>query len=247
MASETIIAWTDHTFNAWWGCVKVSEGCRNCYAAGLAQRYGHDVFGPGKGRRLFGAAHWQEPFTWVKQASADRRRHRVFCGSMMDWAEAHPDVKGARALLWDTIRATPELDWQLLTKRPGNIAAMLPEDWGDGWPHVWLGTSVEDMTQAHRVATLSGIPAAVRFMSYEPALGPLDDLDLTGLHWVIYGGESGAKYREHDLAWPRAMREKCERAGVAFFFKQSAARFTERGTTLDGETIRLYPRTPFDA
>lgn len=241
MADKTIIAWTDHTFNAWWGCTKVSSGCANCYAADLAQRYGHDVFGPTAGRRTFGPKHWGEPIEWNKQAEAEGRRHRVFCGSMMDWAEARPDLMPHRRALWYVIRATPWLDWQLLTKRPENITAFLPDDWGAGYRNVWLGTSIESNAYAHRANTLRQIPAVVRFVSYEPALGPLDQLDLTGLHWVIYGGESGAKHRDHDITWPREMKARCAAARVAFFFKQSPDRFTERGTTLDGETVRMYP------
>ena len=146
-----------------------------------------------------------------------------------------------RAKLFDAIRLTPALDWQLLTKRPENFARFLPADWGQGWPNVWLGVSIETMDYAGRADILRGIPAAVRFLSYEPALGPLDGLDLTGIDWVIYGGESGPGFRGHDLAWPRAMRAKCEAAGIAFFYKQSPAHRTEMGTTLDGETVRKYP------
>lgn len=97
------------------------------------------------------------------------------------------------------------------------------------------------MRVAARADHLRVIPAAVRFISYEPALGPLDDLDITGIDWIIYGGESGPGFRGHDLAWPRVMRDRCEEAGAAFFYKQSPAFRTEVGTTLDGATVQQYP------
>jgi len=238
----TIIAWTDHTFNAWWGCVKVSAGCKNCYADTLSKSYGFaNLWGANSERRTFGEKHWANPVAWNREAATEGRAHRVFCGSMMDWAEDHPTAEATRPQLWQVIRDTPMLQWQLLTKRPERIRACLPQDWGDGYPNVWLGTSVEDMRVANRVDYLRDIPATVRFISYEPALGPLDDLNITGLDWVIYGGESGPGYRPHDLDWPRAMRLKCKQSDVAFFYKQAAAPRTEMGTTLDGETVRKYP------
>lgn len=219
----------------------MSDGCKHCYADETAARRGWDVWGKGKARRTFGDKHWAEPLTWNRAAEKEGKRRRVFCSSMCDVFEDHPTIIAQHEKLWPLIRATPMLDWQLVTKRPERIREMLPTDWRDGWSNVWLGTSVEDMRVASRVDHLRSIPAAVRFISYEPALGPLDDLDISGIDWVIYGGESGPKHRPHDLAWPRAMRAKCDAAGVAFFFKQSAARFTEMGTTLDGETVRNYP------
>lgn len=241
MSEQTIVAWTDHTFNPVWGCEKVSAGCKNCYAERLAERYGFQVWGRENPRRVFGESHWSQPLAWENKAAREHRRHRVFCGSMCDIFEDHPTTAAELKKLWPLIRETPHLDWQLLTKRPHRIAGSLPADWNAGYPNVWLGTSIEDMRVAERADHLRRIPAAVRFISYEPALGPLDDLDLTGISWLIYGGESGPKHREHDLSWPRAMRLKCAEAGVAFFFKQSAAYRTETGITLDGETVREYP------
>src|SRR5262249_35245065 len=144
-------------------------------------------------RREFGEKHWGEPYKWNDAAKAEGRRRRVFCGSMMDWAEDHPVAEKIRPRLWATIAATPWLDGQLLTKRPERIRASLPENWGDGYANVWLGTSIESMKVAERADYLREILAAVRFISYEPALGPLDELDITGIDWVIYGGESGHK------------------------------------------------------
>ena len=239
---KTIIAWTDHTYNAWWGCAKISAGCKNCYAESLAARFGFpNLWGPDSDRRTFGDKHWRQPLEWNHDAIVEGRRRKVFCGSMMDWAEDHPIAEAIRPRIFETIRATPNLDWQLLTKRTERIEKCLPSDWGGGYPNVWLGTTIEGPDVACRADILRNIPAAVRFVSYEPAIGPLDDLSLSGIDWVIYGGESGKNYRDHNLDWPRAMRDKCRASGTAFFFKQSAAWRTEIGTTLDGETIREYP------
>jgi protein gp37 len=161
---------------------------------------------------------------------------------MCDVFEDHPTVADEREKLWPLIRVTPWLDWQILTKRPERILANLPSDWLNGYPNVWLGTSIENNEYVHRADDLRHIPATVRFVSYEPALGPLDRLNLTGLDWVIYGGESGPEHRPHDLTWPRQMKAMCESAGVAFFYKQSAALRTELGTTLDDQVVREYPR-----
>lgn len=241
MSEATIIAWTDHTFNIAWGCQKISPGCAHCYADTLSRRYGWDVWGPGKTRRTFGAKRWAEPIKWNALAKSERNIHLVFSSSMCDYCEDHPTIDQERAKLWPLIRQTPWLHWQLLTKRADRIEQCLPDDWGSGYPNVWLGVSVENMDYSWRVDCLRGIPAAVRFISYEPALGPLDSIDLSGIDWVIFGGESGAGYRAADLQWSRDMRDKCAADGVAYFHKQASHFFTERGTTLDGETVRAWP------
>lgn len=180
MGSETIIAWTDHTFNIAWGCTKVSPGCAHCYAETGSKRYGHSVWGPKNPRRTFGDKHWNEPLKWNRDAEKEGRRHRVFCSSMCDIFEKHPTIDQEREKLWPLIRSTPRLDWQLLTKRPERIAQRLPQDWAEGYPNVWLGTSVENQKYADlRIPVLLQIPAVVRFISYEPALGPID---LTRIH-----------------------------------------------------------------
>lgn len=241
MAEKTIIAWTNHTFNIAWGCVKVSPGCKNCYADGLSRRYGHDVWGPNKDRRTFGAKHWREPFQWDADAGRAGERRRVFCSSMCDVFEDHPTIDRERERLWYVIESTPNLDWQLLTKRPERIGPNLPRDWGDGWPNVWLGTSIENNDYVGRADHLRAVPATVRYISYEPAIGPVPDLDLTGIDWLIYGGESGPKYRPEDKQWARDVRANCEASGTAFFHKQSAAYRTEIGIELDGQIVRDYP------
>lgn len=237
MGTETGIAWTDHTFNIAWGCQKVSPGCTHCYAEDLSTRYGHGVWGPGKPRRTFGAKHWAEPIAWNRAAMKAKRRdkacperRRVFCSSMCDIFEDHPTIERELRKLWPLIRETPSLDWQLLTKRAERIAESLPADWGGGYANVWLGVSIETREYEWRVQLLRRVPARVRFVSYEPALGPVAGIDLTGIDWLIYGGESGAEFRRDEEQWARDIREQCDREGVAFFFKQRAARYPGTGT-----------------
>jgi protein gp37 len=152
----------------------VSPGCENCYAEAFSKRTGNAVWGKNAPRRLFGEKHWNEPVKWNRQAEAEGRRHRVFCASMADVFEDRRDLDGERARLWALIAETPWLDWQLLTKRPANVAGMVP--WGDEWPaNVWLGTTVEDQRRAdERIPELLSIPAKVRFLSCEPLLGWVD-------------------------------------------------------------------------
>lgn len=248
MAERTAIAWTDHTFNPWLGCRKVSEGCRNCYAERLVRdRMRVEAWGSAA-RRKTGRDTWRQPARWNARAFAEGRSRRVFSGSLCDVFEDRPELAPWRAELFATIRATPGLDWQLLTKRPGNLARMLPGDWGQGWPNVWLGTSVEDARWLGRVGVLARVPAAVRFVSYEPALGSIaewleQEKGLDGIDWLIYGGESGPGFRRESKQWARDARDVCGRAGVAFFHKQSAGHRTELGIELDGEVLRAFPRS----
>jgi protein gp37 len=247
MGEKTIIAWTDHTYNPWQGCSKVSAGCANCYAATFTKnRMGLHLWGDSAPRRIT-KGPWKEVLSWQRKAAAGEPgilgngQHLVFTGSMCDWAEDRPDLVEPRKAMWEVIRTSPNLIFQMLTKRPQNIGKFLPDDWDEGYPNVWLGTSVEDMRVAERADILREIPAVVRFVSYEPALGPLNDLDLTGIDWVIFGGESGSGFRPMDVQWARDMRTKCEENGTAFFFKQSAAFRTEKGIELDGEIVRNFP------
>jgi protein gp37 len=248
---KTTIEWTatrlengtvlpGYTFNPWWGCLKVSPGCEHCYADALARRYGFDVWGPAKttSRRMMSENYWKQPRKWNKDAEADGVRRRVFCASMADVFEDHPDVEAARKRLFNLILETPNLDWLLLTKRPENILRFLPETWGGNvLPNMWLGTSVENQVQADtRIPELLKVPARVRFLSCEPLLGDINlgllgtlPGQLTGgayrlahqyIHWVIVGGESGPQARPMHPEWARSLRDQCQAAGVSFFFKQ---------------------------
>lgn len=246
MGQVTGISWTDHTFNLVWGCTKVSSGCANCYAEKLANRYRgvDDMWGPNGTRRVLGDTYWKQPAKWRLHAEIANERRKVFCSSMCDIFEPHPIVGQQLAKLWPIIRETsPWLIWQLLTKRPEEIALKLPSDWEHGYPNVWLGVSIEDNAQVHRADALREIPAAFRFVSYEPALGDLDALDLSGLSWVIFGGESGPGFRACDLQWARNMRDRCKSSGVAFYFKQTSAFRTGTDPQLDGETLHEFPNT----
>jgi len=244
MGDSTAIAWTDHTFNPWMGCHKVSQGCKHCYAETLINKRGWGaVWGPHGKRQRTGTAVWRKPRRWNHDAELADRPARVFCASLADVFEDHPGPNEWRDDVFDVIRETPWLDWQLLTKRPENLGRMLPADWGEGWPNVWLGTSIEDNRVAHRAIELTSVPAFVHFVSYEPAIGPLDELDLTDIDWMIVGGESGPGYRPMDIQWARDMRVRCEEAEIPYFFKQSAAPRTEMGIDALGEIVRNYPRS----
>lgn len=173
MTDNTKIEWTDATFNPWWGCVRVSPACRNCYADSTASRWGHNVWRKNGPRRMMSDANWAKPIKWNRDAEKTGVPTLVFCASMADVFEDHPDVTEPRKRLWDLIAVTPHLRWQILTKRPENIAGMSP--WTT-WPdYVHLGTSVETQRFAEqRIPHLLAIDCSVRFLSCEPLLGPLD-------------------------------------------------------------------------
>lgn len=241
MADETEIAWTDSTFNPWWGCSKVGPGCDHCYAESLDRRTGGDHWGPDKTPRLMSLKNWNGPLRWQREAMASGKRRRVFCGSMCDWADKNAP-EGERERLWGLIRETPMLGWQLLTKRASRIAERLPDDWGGGYDNVWLGVTVENRKHGlPRIEYLRMVPAKVRFLSIEPLLEDLGELDLSGIHWVIVGGESGAQARPMDPAWVDNIRRQCEAQGVPFFFKQWGGRRDKGGCDLGGTEIKQWP------
>jgi protein gp37 len=234
MAAESKIEWTDSTFNPWLGCTKVARSggapsaCDFCYAEGWSKRTGQVRWGNHPRRRTT-AAYWRNPIAWNAGASEFRckhgRRRRVFCASLADVFDNQVDPIW-RTDLFDLIRTCDQLDWQLLTKRPQNIRKMLPDDWGAGYPNVWLGTTAEDARAYRQRAThLFRIPAAVHFISYEPAMGELGCLEIDGSapDWVIIGGESGVradKIRLMKPAWARQVILECRRVGAAPFLKQ---------------------------
>ena len=248
MGGDTKIEWAEHTFNPWEGCQKVGPGCDNCYAEARDIRFtGGTHWGPGAPRRRTSAANWAKPLKWNRDAAKTGTRPRVFCASLADVFDNAVDPAW-RADLWALIWSTPHLDWLLLTKRPGNIAAMIPQgvDWGAGWVNVWLGCTVVNQAEADRdIPKLLAVPAHRRFLSIEPMLGPIDltNLDPHGdfrpygahgwsaiwrgngigracLDWVVCGGESGPNARPMHPDWARSLRDQCRTAGVAFHFKQ---------------------------
>lgn len=230
MGSTTKIEWTDHTFNPWWGCLKVSPECDHCYAEAFAKRIGQKIWGPEKTtkRRFFGDAHWREPEKWDRAALEAGERRRVFCASMADVFEDRRDLDEHRVRLWSLIERTQNLDWLLLTKRPENMERLSPETWSAGWPmNIWAGTTAGDQKRADlRLAHLRKVPALTRFVSYEPALGEVDWKPLISdgaIHWIIVGGESGGGSRPFDIAWARKTVKQCAEAGIACFVKQLGA------------------------
>lgn len=241
MAENSKIEWCDATFNPWEGCQKVGPGCDNCYAETRNARYNGGTapnWGPGAQRRRTSAANWAKPLAWNRNADAFQavhgRRMRVFCSSLADVFD-NEVPENWRIDLFSVIEETPHLDWLLLTKRIGNAAAMLP--WSacsEPWPNVWLGATVCSQAEADRdITKLLQVPAAVRFLSMEPLLGPvtfegmfasLTSCDgtnmLEALDWVIVGGESGPGARPMHPDWARNLRDQCAAAGVPFLFKQ---------------------------
>ena len=209
MGANTEIAWTEHTFNGWWGCQRVSPGCQQCYAEAFAKRVGEKVWGPTAGRRFFGDKHWDEPLAWNERARKAGVRARVFCSSMADVFEDRRDLDVERSRLWILIENTPWLDWQLLTKRPENMIRLASACWGDKWPpNAWAGCTVENQEYAEeRIPLIATVPAAVRFLSCEPLLGPLNlfgpalaDTGPFGAAWIRNGVSWESDFgREHDV------------------------------------------------
>lgn len=226
MGENSGIEWTDHTFNPWIGCTKVSPGCDHCYAEAYALRYGKTEWGTGKPRQLTSDGNWRKPHQWNKDAAAKGIRYRVFCASLADVFDN--EVPSAwRVSLWDLIERTPHLDWLLLTKRIGNARHMLPSGWqSEGpWPNVCLGISVVNQEEAERdIPKLLATSARIKFLSMEPLLGPVTlwqwEWSEPGIDWVIVGGESGKDARPMQREWATSLRDQCNALGVPFFFKQ---------------------------
>jgi protein gp37 len=228
---DTNIAWTDSTWNPVHGCTKVSAGCEHCFAERISRQYGHtdqpwtnehaeDVVSIRPDRL-------EEPYEW------DGRR--IFVNSMSDlFHSVVPDEYIEKVA--EVMRETPRHVYQVLTKRPGRAAAI-----GIDWPeNVWLGTSVEDHRVTERIDLLRDADAGLLFVSFEPLIGPVGDVDLSGYEWVIVGGESGPDYREMDHEWARDIRKQARDQDVAFFFKQSSGPRPETGQRLTVERDGLY-------
>ena len=247
MAKNSAIEWTDHTFNPWEGCTKISPACDNCYAAERAARYKTVEWGGP--RRRTSKSNWNKPLKWERQASTfafeEGRRQRVFCASLADVFDNQVPEEW-RADLWDLIRACPSLDWLLLTKRPQNIEKMLPEFWDEIKGRIWLGTTVENQEVAERnIPHLLKHDSAVRFLSIEPILEAIELENYININsyelwplsgevtdmfrpfkigfkvdWVIAGGESGRNARPASVSWIRSLRDQCRRQRTPFLFKQ---------------------------
>lgn len=244
MAEATEISWTDSTFNPWTGCSKVSPGCDHCYAEVLDKRHlrSRDLhWGPNTKPALASDATWKKPIAWQKKAAATNNVRKVFCGSMCDFADSRAPA-GARTKLWEVVRQTPNLRWQMLTKRPKNIVKSLPGDWGDGYVNVSLGVTVEDINHGvPRIDILRSIPCALRFLSIEPLIEDIGKINLSGIGWVIVGGESGRGARPMKIDWVYSIREQCRQQNVPFFYKQRGAVTGHGDCLLDGVEVKEWP------
>lgn len=260
--ADTAIEWTDRVWNPTTGCDRVSPGCDHCYALTMAKRlkgmgsakYQNDgdpkTSGPGFGIAMHQAS-LSEPLKW-------RKPQRIFVNSMSDLFHAGVDDIFL-GLVWQVMAECPQHTFQILTKRPARMRSFLKPF--EPLPNVWLGTSAEDQkTAALRIPILLGVPAAVRFVSAEPLLGPIDLAkaiepnfarggwkDLSRLHWVIAGGESGRGARPVDADWVRSIRDQCAEVDIAFLFKQWGGQTPKaNGRELDGRTWDQYPATTME-
>lgn len=226
--AETQIEWTDATWNPVAGCSLESQGCKNCYAmkmahrleamgvekyAGLTQKRGRNVTWNGVIRE--DRAALDIPTSW-------KRPRKIFVNSMSDLF--HPDVSDSFiSEVWEVMRKTPHHNYQILTKRPNRMRVLLNDMNAAVLPNVWLGTSVENQETASRIDELRQTRAAIRFISFEPLIGSVGDIDLSEIHWAIVGGESGPGARPIKEIWIDEIYAQCERFGTAFFFKQWGA------------------------
>lgn len=243
MATRTAIEWTEVTWNPTTGCDKISPGCDNCYALTLAKRLkamGADKYqndgdsrtsGPGFGIAAHASALHQ-PYRW-------RSPRVVFVNSMSDLFHARVPLDFVRQV-FEVIADTPQHTYQVLTKRSARLRKIAHRL---DWPaNLWMGVSVEDSNALTRVDDLRAVPAAVRFLSCEPLIGPLEGLGLHGIDWVIAGGESGPGHRPMDPGWVTDIRDRCVTANVPFFFKQWGGRTPKvGGRELDGRSWDEMP------
>lgn len=229
------IEWTEATWNPTTGCTRVSEGCRHCYAEVMAKRL--KAMGQPRYSNGFRLTLHEDlielPLNW-------RSPKRIFVNSMSDLF--HKDVPDEFIQrVFRTMNRASHHTFQVLTKRPERVANLAHKLlWTQ---NIWLGTSIEDMRVARRIDYLKEVPARVRFLSCEPLLGSLDDLDLSDVQWVITGGESGPGARPMDPRWPRELRDKCAELNIPYFFKQWGGVQKHRsGRILDGRTWDEMPQ-----
>ncbi|MFE5835844.1 DUF5131 family protein [Arthrobacter sp. NPDC056493] len=245
MSAKSQIEWTEATWNPVTGCDRVAAGCDNCYALALskrlkamgAEKYQNDgspiTSGPGFGVTIHPQA-LRQPYSW-------KAPRVVFVNSMSDLFHAKVPVSFVQDI-FDVIAATPQHTYQVLTKRSHRMARVASRlDWPQ---NLWMGVSVENQDVVNRIDHLRQVPAAVRFLSCEPLIGPIERLNLGGIHWVIAGGESGPNHRPMDPHWVESIRDQCLEAEVPFFFKQWGGRTPKQnGRTLAGRTWDAMPST----
>lgn len=253
MAGQSDIEWTDATWNPISGCLMISPGCTNCYAmrmAGRLQAMNHPAYDgvtrASGGRQVWtGQLHLNEgalevPLRW-------RQSKRVFVNSMSDlFQDGVPPEFIAK--VWAVMARAHWHSFQVLTKRPGNMLAVLRDEKLPTLPNVWLGTSVESGEYVDRIELLRAIPAAIRFISFEPLLGAVGKPSLKGIHWAIVGGESGPGARPMQPAWVTSIQANCAKHGTAFFFKQwGGINKKKSGRLLNGRTWDEYPAAHLEA
>jgi len=235
MAGVSDIEWTDFTWNPVTGCTKISQGCKHCYAERMAKRLramGVDRYRDGFKPTLHPDL-LDEPLRW-------RGSKRVFVNSMSDLFHKEVPLEFIQQV-FRSIAAAPSHMFQVLTKRSGRVLQIAGRlDWPS---NLWMGVSVEHMRTVERIEHLRQVPAAIKFLSCEPLIGPLENLDLTGIHWMIVGGESGPHSRPMDPSWVQSLLAQCRSEGVPFFFKQwGGVRKKATGRVLNGQTYDEFPR-----
>ncbi|MBI4362442.1 MAG: phage Gp37/Gp68 family protein [Euryarchaeota archaeon] len=237
MSDNSKIEWTEATWNPVTGCTKISPGCKYCYAERMARRL--QAMGQHRYRNGFRVT-LQEDLVDLPRKWKEGRR--IFVNSMSDLFHAEVPFDFIQRC-FDTMREADQHTYQVLTKRPERMLEFALEALEGPWPpQVWAGTSVENADYKWRIDMLRGVPASTRFLSIEPLIGPMGNLDLEGIHWVIVGGESGPQARPMEAEWAREVRDQCHEAGVAFFFKQwGGTRKKLTGRILDGRTWDEYP------
>jgi protein gp37 len=247
MAGSSDIEWTEATWNPIAGCKVVSPGCTNCYAMRMAARL--QAMGMTKyagTTRESGRRH-----VWTGRVNTDldalsvplqwRKSKRIFVNSMSDLFQEKADERFIRQV-WQVMERAHWHSFQVLTKRPERMLQVLSKIDFPMLPNVWLGTSIESNDYLDRIDVLRRVPAHVRFVSFEPLLGPIVDPDLADIHWAIVGGESGPRARPMEPWWVEELRDSCGRQGVAFFFKQwGGKRKRQTGRLLGGRTWDEYP------
>lgn len=233
MAQNSKIEWTTHTSNTWWGCSVVHSGCDNCYAEALSHRFGDDIWGNNKPRKAIKSV-FNDIKKYQELAKKSGEIHRVFVGSMMDIFEKPMpliDSKGnklsygtdkLRNILFDEIiPQCPDLLFLLLTKRPSNINKYIPYSWQNKSPdNVMFGTSPVNQETLKTLLNHLLQVKGKRFLSIEPQLSEIKLGNLSGIDWIIQGGESGHHKRPFDISWARQMRDECKQLNIPYFFKQ---------------------------
>lgn len=233
MAENSNIEWTDHTINLWWGCSKVHTGCKNCYAEHLSDvRYKNSLWGESANRKRIKSA-FSSLDKFQKNAKIKGERHKVFVGSMMDiFEDSKPlnnpirDYETTDSLRQELFKRITNEEYEnliflFLTKRPRNIWKMIPVEWSHGIHNVWFGTSVSNQeTVKYSDQLQNSLKFQNLFLSIEPQVGPIEDINLNSIDWVIQGGESGNKRRAFNPDWAYTIKDLCKELNIPYFFKQ---------------------------